>query len=87
MNTRKLASAFIVAKTVFFTSFKFFVNGTCIAFVIWQTIGCLTKYAEKLQGTRVQMKKSSLIPFPAITVCGLFVRLSSSKLNIGYNST
>ena len=56
-------------KTVFFTILKFSVNGMCIAFVIWQIIECLTKYAEKPQGTRIQMKKSSQVPFPNITIC------------------
>ena len=57
----------------------------CIAFVIWQIIECLTKYAEKPQGTRILMKKSSQVPFPNITICGIFGKfLGYEKLGFNY---
>ena len=59
-------------KEVFLATLKFLVNGMCIAFVIWQTIQCMTKYVRKPKGTIVTMEKSSEVPFPAITVCGSF---------------
>ena len=71
-------------KRVFFTILKFCVNGMCIAFVIWQIIECLTKYAEKPQGTRIEMKKSSQVPFPNITICGKF---GKSLKDFGFNNT
>ena len=51
---------------------KYWVNGLCLGFVIWQIIKCTTKYIEKPQGTDVRQKKISDLPFPAITVCGDF---------------
>ena len=59
-------------KKLFFTTLKFSVNGLCLAFVIWQTIQCMTRYVQKPQGTIVTMEKSSNVPFPSITVCGSF---------------
>ena len=72
-------------KKFFFRTLRFFVNGMCIAFVIWQTIGCVTKYVEKPQGARIQMKKSSEMPFPDITICGVFSKLG--KAFYGFNNT
>ena len=72
-------------KAVLFKTLKFFVNGMCIAFVIWQTIGCVTKYVEKPQGARIQMKKSSDMPFPDITICGAFGKFG--KTIYGFNGT
>ena len=45
------------------------VNGSCLGFVIWQTIHCINTYIEKPIGTRLKMEKSTSLPFPAITVC------------------
>ena len=55
-------------KTIFGT----FINGTCLAFVIWQTIQCIAKYIDKPQGTAISMKKSANLPFPDVTICGSF---------------
>ena len=46
------------------------VNGSCLGFVIWQTMNCINTYIEKPIGTRLKMEKSIALPFPAITVCG-----------------
>ena len=55
-----------------FTSLSYWVNGFCLAFVIWQTIKCMTKYIENPKATEISMKKSANLPFPAITLCGSF---------------
>ena len=53
--------------------FFYSINGVCIAFVLWQSIKCMTRYIQKPKGTTVSMAKSSqVVPFPAITVCGFF---------------
>ena len=46
------------------------INGSCLGFVLWQTIKCINAYIEKPIGTRLKMDKSTALPFPAITVCG-----------------
>ena len=46
------------------------INGICLAFVTWQSIQCMKNYNDKPQGTIVHMKKTSHVPFLAITVCG-----------------
>ena len=52
------------------------VNGSCLGFVIYQTINCTAKYIEKPQVTKVSLKESrELLSSPAITICG------------GYNKT
>ena len=43
-----------------------------MAFVIWQTIQCMEKYIDKPQATKISMKKSGNLSFPAITICGSF---------------
>ena len=48
----------------------FLVNSACIGFVIWQSTKCIKTYIAKPIGTRLKMEKSSILPFPAITVCG-----------------
>ena len=48
------------------------INLSCLGFVIWQIIQCMTKYILKPQGTTVSMKKSANLPFPTISVCGSF---------------
>ena len=55
-----------------FTSLSYWINGLCLAFVIWQTIKCMTKYIEKPKGTEISMKQSADVPFPVITVCGQY---------------
>ena len=52
------------------TFFFVCINGSCLGFVIWQTIHCINTYIEKPIGTRLKMEKSIALPFPAITVCG-----------------
>ena len=46
------------------------INGSCLGFVLWQTIKCINAYIEKPIGTRLKMEKSTALPFPSITVCG-----------------
>ena len=55
-----------------FISLSYWINGVCLAFVIWQTIQCIAKYIDKPQGTAISMKKSANLPFPGITICGSF---------------
>ena len=51
--------------------FLFIVNGSCLSFVIYQTINCAAKYIEKPQVTKVSLKESRELPSsPAITICG-----------------
>ena len=60
---------------------SYLITGSCLIFVTWQTIKCMTKYIQKPQGTTVSMKKSANLSFPAITVCGL------SENDVGLNET
>ena len=54
-----------------FRSFlMFWINGSCMLFVIWKTIECIQHYVEIPIGTKLRMKRSADIPFPDITVCG-----------------
>ena len=39
---------------------SYLITGSCLIFVTWQTIKCMTKYIKKPQGTTV-----------SITICGL----------------
>ena len=55
-----------------FISLSNWINGACLAFVIWQTIQCMEKYIDKPQGTAISMKKSANLPFPDVTICGSF---------------
>ena len=49
------------------------VNGSCLGFVIYQTINCAAKYIEKPQVTKVSLKESDELPSsPAITICPKF---------------
>ena len=59
-------------KDIISTLLKYWVNGLCLGFVIWQIIKCTTKYIEKPQGTYVRQKKASEMTFPSITICGNF---------------
>ena len=59
-------------KKFFRTFISYWINVSCLGFVIWQTIQCMTKYIQKPQGTTVSMKNSAHFSFPAISVCGLF---------------
>ena len=68
------------------TLLKYWVNGLCLGFVIWQIIKCATKYIEKPQGTDVRQKKASEPPFPTITVCGDFGE-DSRGWGFGFNNT
>ncbi len=55
------------------TILLYVVNGSCLGFVIWQTISCMTKYIEKPQVTIVSLKEKSELPSsPAITICPKF---------------
>ena len=73
-----------------FLSFSNWVNGFCLAFVIWQTTKCMTKYIERPKGTEISMKQSADVPFPAITVCGSFGKDGSGNYwggHWGFNFT
>ena len=63
-----------------FISFSYWINGACLAFVIWQTIQCIAKYIDKPQGTAISMKKSANLPFPDVTICGKEMRLNETYL-------
>ena len=70
----------------FFRKFILYgINVSCLGFVIWQTIQCMTKYIQKPQGTTVSMKKSTNLSFPAISVCGSFGKVDGQ--DIGFNET
>ena len=69
-----------------FTIISYWVNGFCLAFVIWQTFKCMTKYIEKPKATEISMKQSANVSFPVITVCGLFGK-DKYGLDIGLNET
>ena len=73
-------------KKVFRTFTSYWINGSCLGFVIWQTIQCMTKYIQKPQGTTVSMKKSANLSFPAISVCGSFGKRWNGK-DMGLNET
>ena len=71
----------------FFKTFVLYgINVSCLVFVIWQTIQCVTKYIQKPQGTAVSMKKSANLSFPAISVCGSFGKYSLGN-DMGLNET
>ena len=70
-----------------FISLSYWMNGFCLGFVIWQTIKCMTKYVEKPKGTEISMKQSANVPFPAITVCGIFGKDEISGLDMKFNET
>ena len=65
----------ILTKQLLRTIVWFLVNGSCLGFVIWQTMSCTQKYIDKPQMTKVSLKESSGLPSsPAITICGSFGR-------------
>ena len=65
----------ILSKQLLRTILLFLVNGSCLGFVIWQTMSCTQKYIDKPQMTKVSLKESSeLESSPAITICGSFGR-------------
>ena len=74
-------------KDIISTLLKYWVNGLCLGFVIWQIIKCTTKYIEKPQGTDVRRKKMSGLPSPAITVCGDFGEDTYQNSHKGFNNT
>ena len=57
-------------KKIILSSFSSFVTILCFAFVLWQSIQCVTKYTEKDQGTKLSIENTAHLPFPAITICG-----------------
>ena len=74
-------------KKLFFTTLKFSVNGLCIAFVISQTLKCMTKFMQQPQGTTISMEKSSNVSFPDITVCGMFGKDNITGYRYIFNKT
>ena len=57
-------------KQIIRTILLYFVNGSCLGFVIWQTMSCTTKYIDKPQVTIVSLKEKPELPSsPAITIC------------------
>ena len=73
-------------RTCIHALFLYFVNGMCLAFVIWQTYQCMSKYIHKPQVTTVSMKKTAqLLEFPAITICGSFGTDAQSEFEMGFN--
>ena len=60
-------------KQIIRTILLYVVNGSCLGFVLWQTISCTTKYIQKPQVTIVSLKEKSELPSsPAITICPRF---------------
>ena len=55
-----------------FISLNHWINGVCLAFVIWQTIQCIAKYIDKPRGTAINLKKAANLSFPDVTICGSF---------------
>ena len=74
-------------KKSFFATLKFSVHGLCIAFVIWQTIKCMTKFLRHPQGTTISMENSSNVSFPAISVCGVFGKDNVTGYAYQFNKT
>ena len=63
----------ITINQIFRTILQYLVNGSCLGFVIWQTISCTTKYIDKPQLTKVSLKNSQILASsPAITICPKF---------------
>ena len=57
-------------KQILRTILLYVVNGSCLGFVIWQTMSCTTKYIDKPQLTKVSLKEKPELPSsPAITIC------------------
>ena len=60
-------------KQIICTILLYLVNGSCLGFVIWQTMSCTTKYIDKPQLTKVSLKEShELLSSPAVTICPIF---------------
>ena len=77
----------ILRKQIFRTILLVLVNGSCLGFVIWQTISCTQKYINKPQMTKVSLKDSSELPSsPEITICGSFGRPEEDD-EIRFNKT
>ena len=58
----------------------------CLAFVIWQTYKCMSKYIQQPQATTVSLKKTAhLLEFPAITICGSFGVGTNLDSKMGFN--
>ena len=70
-----------------FISFSNWINGFCLAFVIWQTIKCMTKYIEKPKATEISLKQSANVSFPVINVCGSYGKNEEYGYNIIFNET
>ena len=65
------------------TMLLYLVNGSCLGFVIYQTMHCTTKYIDKPQMTIVSLKEShELASSPAITICPEFE--AADNLNRSY---
>ena len=77
---------FTALKQIILTIISFCVNTSCLTFVVWQGIQCFTKYLDKPQGTKISEQKVANVPFPAITICGLFPNdwYGDSAFNITY---
>ena len=83
------ACYFIKLKNFFkrFLSISYWINGFCLAFVIWQTIKCMTKYIEKPKATEISLKQSANVSFPVINVCGSYGKNEEYGYNIIFNET
>ena len=65
---------------------SYLITGSCLIFVTWQTIKCMTKYIKKPQGTTVSMKKSANLSFPDVTICGSYGKDEDGD-EMGFNIT
>ena len=54
----------------FLSLFSYAVTLSCLGFVIWISIQCVTRYIRKPQGTLQTIENTAHLPFPAITICG-----------------
>ena len=51
---------------------SFCITSLCLAFVIWKSSKCFSKFFNKPQVTTVSVQKAANFPFPAITICSVF---------------
>ena len=57
-------------RKVIFRLFSFSITFVCFVFVNWQSMKCLSRFTQKLEGTSLSIENTADLPFPAITICG-----------------
>ena len=64
---------------------SFCITSLCLAFVIWKSSKCFSKFFNKPQVTTVSVQKAANFPFPSITICSVFGDLGEyQKFNTSY---